>query len=225
MKICVISDTHNQHLEFEMPGNELPEADAIIHCGDFSNSQSQMEYFIRWYSHLPYKYKILIAGNHDIALEEEDFLENFKQLCHTSGVIFLHDSGVDIEGIKIWGAPWSNEFGNWAFMRNDIELDRYWQKIPDDTQVLITHGPAKSMGDKVRQIYGREKSHHVGSTTLRMRLDKLPKLTHHFYGHIHEDFGEHHSGSKFISYNASNWDYYETGIKYPQVFNLTKKEK
>ena len=67
------------------------------------------------------------------------------------------DSGIEIEGIKFWGSPWSNQFGNWAFMADDITLyEQAWSKIPEDTQVLITHGPAKGLGDEVYQTYGNE---------------------------------------------------------------------
>jgi Icc-related predicted phosphoesterase len=221
MKVTVISDTHNQHLKLK----NLPEADCIIHCGDFSNQPHQMEPFALWFSELPYKYKILIAGNHDCGLEDYETNNNFKQLCNELGITYLEDSGCEIEGIKFWGSPWSNQFGNWAFMGNDIELQiQAWDYIPDDTQVLITHGPAKGLGDEVYQTYGNEKDNHVGSASLRMTIERLPNLTHHFVGHIHEDFGVHqHPENKFITYNASSWEYYKSEMNEPWVFEIKPK--
>jgi Icc-related predicted phosphoesterase len=222
MKVTVISDTHNQHLKLK----NLPEADCIIHCGDFSNQPHQMEPFALWFSELPYKYKILIGGNHDYGLQDYETNNSFKYLCNELGITYLEDSGCEIEGIKFWGSPWSNQFGNWAFMGNDIELQiQAWDYIPDDTQVLITHGPAKSLGDEVYQTYGNEKDNHVGSVSLRMTVERLPSLTHHFVGHIHEDFGVHqHPENKFITYNASSWEYYKSEMNEPWVFEIKGKD-
>jgi len=223
MKVCVISDTHNQHRRME----KFPDADTIIHCGDFSNRENQMYDFLGWFSELPYKNKILIAGNHDYGLEDSIALEAFKQTSHTLGVNYLHDSGIEIDGVKFWGSPYSNQFGDWAFMGNDIELQmQNWDYIPEDTQVLITHGPAKGLGDEVYQMSSHERDPHVGSASLRMTVERLPELTHHFVGHIHEDQGIHlHPENKFITYNACSWDYYTNSLKEPFVFDIKNSDE
>lgn len=112
-------------------------------------------------------------------------------------------------------------------MADDIGLQiQAWDYIPDDTQVLITHGPAKGLGDEVYQTYGNETSNNVGSASLRMTIERLPNLTHHFVGHIHEDFGVHqHPENKFITYNASSWEFYKEGLREPWVFEINAKEK
>ena len=56
--------------------------------------------------------------------------------------IYLQDSGVEIEGFKLWGIPWTPKFYNWAFMKNKGgEIGVVVNKIPNDTDILITHGP------------------------------------------------------------------------------------
>ena len=54
MKILQISDTHNRHNEL----TNLPEADVIIHCGDFTEQGTEEEVldFLNWFIELPYKH-------------------------------------------------------------------------------------------------------------------------------------------------------------------------
>ena len=76
------------------------------------------------------------------------------------------DSEVIIDGIKFYGSPWVTKFYDWAFMKLDEDLQPHWDNIPTDTDVLITHGPPKSILDKNR--YGDE----CGSQTLYNKVDE-----------------------------------------------------
>ena len=72
MKIVIISDTHNRHRKLT-----LPEADTIIHCGDFTSMgyEHEIRDFMKWFSHLnQYSYKLLIAGNHEFLFETNGLL-------------------------------------------------------------------------------------------------------------------------------------------------------
>ncbi len=72
-------------------------------------------------------------------------------------------------------------------MKNDLELAKIWDKIPDDTDVLITHGPAYSCNDLVKRAYGHDP--HVGSQSLAYRKKELEgTLKCHISGHIHEAY-------------------------------------
>ena len=104
-------------------------------------------------------------------------------------IIYLQDSEVVIDGIKFYGSPYSNEFCNWAFMEDELELASIWDATPDDTQVLITHGPAYGGSqDLVKRAYGRDP--HVGSQSLHYRKLALQgTLKVHVCGHIHEGAG------------------------------------
>jgi Icc-related predicted phosphoesterase len=179
MKICIISDTHNLHKFLK-----LPEADCIIHCGDFTSLGKPTEIinFMSWFANLnQYKYKICIAGNHDWLFETDK--EKVKSLIY-SNIIYLEDSGVTIEGINFYGTPVQKMFCNWAFNRPDENLKLYWDKIPTNTDVLITHSPPYGILDYVPKYL------HQGSESLYDKVCEIkPKL--HCFGHIHESYGIH----------------------------------
>ncbi len=71
MRILHISDTHSKHRELP----PLPNADVIIHSGDFTFAGSENEAydFINWFCDLPFQHKIFIAGNHDLCMYVESF--------------------------------------------------------------------------------------------------------------------------------------------------------
>jgi predicted phosphohydrolase len=97
--IVCISDTHGLHRELEVPAGDL-----LIHAGDFSFSQNStalavMRDFNRWLGELPHRYKVIIPGNHDVLLVE---LRNRAAITNAT---LLVDSGVEVEGIRIWGSP------------------------------------------------------------------------------------------------------------------------
>lgn len=182
MKIWHISDTHGFHRMLEIPSD----IDMVIHSGDGSNfrdiykNEVEFQDFIYWYKRVPIKYKIFIAGNHDSALEKNIF--NVKKQMEDSGIIYLENSDVTIEGIKIWGSPHTPSFGNWSFMKARAKLDRVWKHIPDDTNIIVTHGPPKGILDS---SFDRNNNiERCGCNALKKRiLDIQPTLV--LFGHIH----------------------------------------
>jgi hypothetical protein len=108
----------------------------------------------------------------------------------------LQDHTHTIDGVKIYGSPWQPEFYNWAFNlpRNGKELQETWSNIPNDTEILITHGPPWGHCDVTP--YGNL---NVGCELLRVRVDELkPKI--HVFGHIHSGYGyKFHEGTHFIN--------------------------
>src|SRR5690625_1620059 len=143
MKIVAISDTHGRHADIV-----FPKGDMLIHAGDVSSrgTRTQVADFIDWFARQPHKYKIFIAGKHDFFLEQAD-VQEIKELI-PEGIIYLNDSGVEIEGIKFWGSPVTPWFYNWAFNRDrGEEIKQHWDLIPDDIRVLITHGPPSRILD------------------------------------------------------------------------------
>jgi Icc-related predicted phosphoesterase len=104
-------------------------------------------------------------------------------------VHYLHDEHVILGGIKFYGSPYQPEFFNWAFnLRRGPEIAAKWEIIPDDTEVLITHGPPSMIGDQVNRD-GTLSVENVGCRDLSRRIAKLPKLGAHICGHIHEGHG------------------------------------
>lgn len=188
MTLCCISDTHGRHRDLDLSQYS---ADVLIHAGDWTKGRdlglSETKDFLEWLSIQPFTHKIFIAGNHEVAVEAstryfDEIMLNYPNL------IYLQNSETIINGVKFYGSPYSNEFNDWAFMKDDIALSHIWETIPDDTQVLITHGPAYGCHDQVKQAYGRNP--HVGSKSLHCRkLALQDTLKVHISGHIHEAAG------------------------------------
>lgn len=209
MKIYYFSDTHGMHAEWAKK-HPLPEADVIVFTGDMSGRgyKYEISQFLDWFSDLPYEYKIFIAGNHDFGFDNGDKEDVLAMI--PDNVIYLNDSGVEIEGIKFWGSPIQPEFNNWAFNRKrGDEIKEHWDMIPDDTQVLLTHGPPFGILD-----YVPRSDLQVGCQDLLMAIKlRLKDLRVHAFGHIHEGAGiKSMDGITYI--NGSILDeYYQ--IKHP----------
>lgn len=199
-KIVCLSDTHNCNEQIT-----VPDGDILIHAGDATirGTQYEVEEFLSWFSGLPHKHKIFVAGNHDWLYETNNrfarlLTENFK-------INYLQDSFTEIEGFKIYGSPWQPRFFDWAFnLMRGAELAEKWKLIPDDTEILITHGPPNGVLDEVPRKYWVE---NTGCEELRKRVESLAKnrLKLHIFGHIHCGYGQTEKfGVKFV--NASNCD-------------------
>jgi Icc-related predicted phosphoesterase len=180
----------------------MPDADMIVHCGDMTSMGYEYEIrnFYKWFSRLnQYKYKINIAGNHDWFFEKTP---QFVKETVPDNVIYLEDSGVEIEGIKFYGSPVQIEFCNWAFNRTEEKLAQYWKAIPDDTDVLITHSPPLGMLD-YSPMCGK-----VGSPSLLNEVTMRIKPKVHCFGHIHHSHGVlEQDGTKFVNASVLNDNY------------------
>jgi Icc-related predicted phosphoesterase len=200
MKIVFISDTHGLHGYFK----SLPDGDMIIHAGDISSTgtKNQVLNFLTWYSSLPYKYKIFIAGNHDFIFEKDpDFIKNNLP----ENLIYLENSEIIIENIKFYGSPISPFFHNWAFnVSRGPEIQKYWDMIPVDVNVLITHGPPYNILDKVNNTFHNVEQ-NVGCKDLKNHIFKLKDLKVMAFGHIHEAAG-YTQIDDMLFFNASSVD-------------------
>lgn len=167
MRILHLSDTHGCHHQLK----NLPDADIVVHSGDFTMTGTEQEAldFLNWFCDLPYAHKNFICGNHDDCLygaNIDGLPENVHYLCN---------SGVDINGVRFYGVP--------MFMGDCItdRQQRNINKIPSDTDVLITHSPAYGILDFDDSInYGDEQ-------LLSKVLEIKPRL--HLFGHIHAQHG------------------------------------
>lgn len=177
MDIVLISDTHGLHEKLT-----LPEGDMLIHAGDFTRlgGVEEVGLFNEWLLTLPFKYKIVIAGNHEKSFENQSSLAR----SILTSCIYLENSGVEIEGIKFWGSPVTPKFFNWAFNKErGQEIKFYWDIIPEDIDVLITHGPPYEILDFTFAEV------HAGCEELRKKIFDLPNLKLNVFGHIHEGYG------------------------------------
>ena len=205
MKIIAISDTHNKHLEIphELIGNLDNSIDTIIHAGDMSGrgGKKEIDEFLMWFNGLNFSNKILIAGNHDFFFEQAKKEDIEAMLAKYPNIIYLNDSGIEIDGVKFWGSPIQPWFYNWAFNRIGDSICKHWDLIPLDTNVVITHGPIKGYLDLT--IRGES----TGCPYLLQQITKMKELRLHVAGHIHEAYGiyEFADGVTFI--NASVLDH------------------
>jgi Icc-related predicted phosphoesterase len=207
MRITHISDTHNKHnqLNGKLPGGQL-----LIHSGDFTSigRKHEVEKFIEWFSKQDYTHKVFIAGNHDLTFQSERMYENksahfeYKEypvpgaegkpdwlvelLANLpDGVYYLENSSIKLEGINIWGSPYSPSFGyGWAFNKDrGHDIVQCWNEIPMDTDIVITHTPIYGYNDRASNT-----NQNVGCVDLYHRIREVqPHL--HFAGHIHEAYG------------------------------------
>lgn len=218
MKIFAISDTHGKHEQVQIPEG----TDMLIHAGDFSNTKlpamnsNEVNLFLIWLEQQPVKYKVIIAGNHDTSIESRFFTKkDFKD----RGIIYLEHELIEIEGIKIFGSPYTPEYNNWAFNRARNKLGRIWDTIPDDIDVLITHGPPKGILDSAAR--DRHVSEHAGCSALLKRVLKIqPKI--HIMGHLHDNQDNLNNGTfKFLEYKTifANVSCVKDGDNLPFIHN------
>jgi len=185
MKILHISDTHGFHEQLTDKWN-WEEIDLVIHSGDESNSivpeinfHESLNFF-SWFKDLPVKNKIFIAGNHSTAIEKRLIT---PADIFSYGIIYLENSLTEVNGIKIYGSPYTPTFGNWSFMRARHKLDKLWSQIPENTDILVVHGPAKGVLDLSWSKDGYLE--YCGCKSLFNHVNKIkPKIFQ--FGHIHD---------------------------------------
>lgn len=211
MRVLAISDIHGW----------LPklrgEYDVLLVAGDIVPDEWNPEYtddppsiaeqaswirgsFSDWCESAPAKHVVVIAGNHDIPLMRN------PGLMDDVACIYLQDESIEIDGKIIHGSPWTPTFGSWAFMKKDAELAEEWDKIPQDVDILMTHGPAWGKCDEATAFAYDPKQKlmlpngfdHVGSSSLAYKLEygMYPNLALHVFGHIHPAYGIITEGSR-----------------------------
>ncbi len=197
MKLVILSDTHCQRCD-------VPDGDVLIHCGDhtYHGKYNESILALQWLNSLPHKYKLFIAGNHELMWEAKSggIIRELEQLF--PNIVYLENEGLEIEGIKFWGSPVQPYFFNWAFQKQrGEELQKHWATIPEDTDVLITHGPPYGFGDT------NQRDERFGDQDLLERVLAI-KPSIHCYGHAHDGYGERfYEGTHFINAAILNEGY------------------
>lgn len=206
MRIVCISDTHHRHDQVV-----VPEGDMLLCGGDLCGrgTIADVRDFDKWLGKLPHRHKVVIAGNHDWCFEREP---GQARACITQAH-YLQDGGVTLGGLRIYGSPWQPEFFDWAFnLPRGSRLREKWALIPDDTDILITHGPPHGILDR------NDRGQAVGCEELAERVAAVaPRL--HLFGHIHEAYGEMTVGPT-IYVNASCCDLQYRPCQPPIVIEL-----
>jgi Icc-related predicted phosphoesterase len=202
MKIYAISDTHGQ------TGFTIPQCDLLIHAGDiFPDFRMRLpehqyplwlnRHFYPWLGSRA-AHVICTWGNHDWT-EEIDIsppvgFDEFE---------FLVDQATDIQGLKIYGTPWSNMFNRWAWMKEPAGLKAYYDQIPEGLDILISHQPPLGHGGTCTDPYSGQ-ARELGSEELLEAIDRVqPKVV--ICGHIHSGYGKFKRGKTTI-YNVAVLD-------------------
>lgn len=214
MIITFISDTHSKQKQIT---SSLPGGDILIHAGDATSMgyRHEIQEFMKWMNGLNvYDHKVFIAGNHDWGFQDSpkecrEFLEFYNKINYLEDDMLL--IGEEYERmIKVWGTPWQPEFHNWAFNlpRNGDRLKEKWELIPQDIDILITHGPPFGHLDAIKF----QPDINLGCELLRERIEVIkPKI--HVFGHIHTGYGYKFDGNTHY-FNAAVLD---------ERYNFTQK--
>jgi Icc-related predicted phosphoesterase len=212
MEITFISDTHEDFMKLDNHPLLQEDCDIVIHCGDtvedFRKVGKKKEFleFLEWFSNLPAKHKVFIAGNHDFQLERDivelrSILEYKREM---NNVHYLENSSVVINGLKIYGTPIQPDFHSYAFnVNSEKEREQIFNMIPDDTNILVTHTPPFDVLDELEVVEYHpytnartEKMVKTGCVALKNVVDrkfayrKDSPLLFHVFGHIHVHGGK-----------------------------------
>jgi Icc-related predicted phosphoesterase len=189
-KIVAISDIHGELLK------DLPNGDILTISGDIcpvngSHSPTNQMYWLKnhffpWCDNLirtkQFGDIVFIAGNHDFVFKKASIAtEGDFYMDLPSGVHYLQDSEININGIHIYGTPWTPTFGNWAWMVGEDMLKLFFEKIPPNMDILLSHGPAFGWNDTIMQY---QETDHLGSPALRDAILRASP-SYVLQGHIH----------------------------------------
>jgi hypothetical protein len=211
MRIVCISDTHEFHRDVEVPDGDL-----LIHAGDFtyfSKRPSMLFDFDDWLGSLPHEHKVVVPGNHEFLLEDP------QHRPAISNATLLIDAGIEIEDIRIWGSPVTPLYGGAFGMSSGSDRKRVWAKIPDGTDILITHTPPFGFLDREAGSDEHQGCLGLMEAVLRVR----PRL--HVFGNIHGSYGTYRNENTLFA-NAALFDELG-GVERPPIvvdFRCSEKE-
>lgn len=208
MRVAAVSDLHHRVWDADVPDG----IDLLLVAGDFGHTD-ELEAWLPTIG-LPPERIVACAGNHDwVAIKKPHAV---RQLPWT----YLEDQQHVVDGLLIYGTPWTPPFMDWAFMVPEDALARKYAEIPEKVDILVSHGPSRGCGDMPRNTYGQEDG--AGSTALRARCDELRQLKLHVYGHIHEGRGQrgiYRFGGQWTNVSLLD-EYYEPWPRPMEVFNV-----
>lgn len=178
-----LSDTHGHEREVE-----VPEGDILVFAGDFAWSGNHGEWssWIEWLRSLPHRFKIVVAGNHDGILTQPFFRHQVEEVA-----AYLEGASVLAGGLKVFGSPFIPRTGfGWSFEAASSRLRRIWTGVPDDTDLIVSHGPPLGAVDQDHT------GAHLGDPEFARMLGRWheerssPPPQAIVCGHIHEAHGE-----------------------------------
>jgi Icc-related predicted phosphoesterase len=219
MKICCVSDLHG----YLIP---IPECDLLIIAGDicpvYNHSiDYQAEWlgtvFKKWLGSVPAKHIVGVAGNHDLVFQFA------PSIVPSLPWVYLQDKHIDIDGCLIHGTPWQLKFGeNWAFNTDESGIDWLCSSIPENCNIIVSHGPPYRYGDLAPR--GCNDFEHVGSVALAHRMKSFPNLRYLVCGHIHSASGTFKVNEQLTVINASILNEQYKPVFQPKIFEINREE-
>jgi Icc-related predicted phosphoesterase len=204
MNTLFISDTYGHHEALL-----LPRGDMIVHAGDLTKhgTEEEVKDFLQWFSHLNYKYRVFIAGRHDHFFEEHP---GKVARILPANVIYLQETGVEVGGINLWGSPFSTNHDGSAFgITHEHEIRDHWNKIPDDSDMVICRTPAYGIHDE------DENGEHTGCKELMRKLVRV-EPGYFVCGNVNDTHRfEYRYNTNFINASLLNQEY---KVTYKPVF-------
>lgn len=201
IRLVCVSDTHN-HAPGE--GYKLPPGDILIHAGDLTNQGNlhEIKKAAKWLEDADFAVKVVVAGNHDLSLDKDYRLkhaegwsvtpekssESREIMKQLPGVSYLEHQSIDVQvkgiTLRVFGSPYSMDQAaqNWAFQYDDGQGEKLWSAIPEDTDILVTHTPPKSLLDSSRHWPDG------GCPALLEKIQAIRPIVH-VCGHHHEGRG------------------------------------
>lgn len=202
MLITAIADLHKSYTHLNLSGGDI-----LIVAGDIDVYRYEQEiiHFNKWLGEQQYTYKIVVAGNHDGLIEDLGYGLTKKLL---NNAYYLENTGIYLNGLFIWGSPYTPEFNRWSFMKTrGQEIKKIWDKIPDAVDILVTHGPPFGIQDQIPKIAEGTPGDHLGCYDLLQKIKQV-KPKYHIFGHIHYSYGQtKKDGTTFINCSLLNEEY------------------
>lgn len=237
IRVVHVSDTHDKHYV------NVPPGDILIHSGDFTNHghDHELRRFRHWLDQQPHTYRVIVCGNHETGLDRlslEDLnrciigdetdaaavapdasgrVAPARRATTRANTFILADAHVTLHGITIYGSSWNNIPGMAWGMKTPQDRAVQWSRIPEHTDILVTHQPAFNVFDRafVRQPNPSEAmcsvcgvSHpgydHWGCPSLMDRIQQLG-IPLHMCGHVHDETGVRVVGCTTFSNAAMDW--------------------
>lgn len=224
IRIVCVSDAHTA-----CPA--LPSGDILIHAGDLTNNGTfpELQRQLNWLSSRPHPHKLAIAGNHDLLLDpscydkhKDVFAPPYawqrKTDLQWGDIEHLASSTrtLRVRGrtLNAYGNPHTPKQGNWAFQYPEDATPRdriaelVWSlSIPNETHVLVTHGPARGHVDSSGSGSGSP-----GCKALLQELWRTkPRL--HIHAHIHRG-----RGTEVLDWGVVQWCYDQIHISGTGVY-------
>ncbi len=180
-----VSDTHNKRIpRFN--------SDVLLHAGDLTIRGTEKELIeaAEGLAGYPARTIIVVPGNHDILFQEQP--EKARQIFEDRKITVLIDQATEAYGVKIYGSPWVKKCWG-VFGYDGFEVTHPWEKIPLDTEILVTHSPPNYIMDR------GPLGNHLGCQHLAARVNVVAPR-YHIFGHIHCSYGFEKDSTNNITY-------------------------